>query len=157
MLRKVCIVKAKASMQVQINQLSHSLLNSGYLTDCLDAIGTGQSYPSSTHLSFQVTVPPSVLKRLLDAKRSKRGIQEGLLKVNVSSINHVHLGVLVLLGKLYKPVSEAQQSVIKYLVDNGIDETKLLDAGRYARLLGFNRQLHSRPEIGRRHARKYKI
>jgi hypothetical protein len=141
-------------MQLQISQLTHSLLTTGLLTEAIDTIGTGRDYPRSNHADYTVTLPASVIKRLLGGRiKKKRTVQEGLINVEVSSINRTHLGVLLLCGREYQRRGE----VWHWLLEQGLHERTMLQAVNQVRMQGYLRQLFSAPQRGRLHAKRFTL
>jgi hypothetical protein len=137
-------------MQLQISQLTYSLLTTGLLTEAIDTVGTGKAYPSSPHADYSVTLPASVIKRLLGGRiKKERTVQEGLINVEVSSINRTHLGVLLLCGREYQRRGE----VWHWLLEQGLSEHTMLQAVNQVRMQGYLRQLFSTPQRGRWYAK----
>lgn len=123
-------------MQIEVKDLTHSLVTTGSLVPAIDRIAVGKEYPSpllQCPVSWNVTIPPTMLKRLMDSPNNK-------LK---------QMGIYALLLELDRGTEGNRGEVIVYLTDMGISFSKIQSAIRWSKYAGHARQLRSRPEIGR--------
>lgn len=163
-------------MFVQSGLLVQSLIDYKSIIPAIDdaLLGQGRVYRSVCPVSWNVFVSPTVISRLLDGRAlgAKAAVKTGGANQGSSghlgtdalssaskpisnpkiggSHNQLHVGVLGIACKLYKPRTYEQLTVIDILAGNGISQDKLGEAMRVCRGLGMLRSMRSHPEIGLR-------
>lgn len=168
-------------MLVPIDSLLASLLLTGKLSYAIDLEALGKPNISLPEKVAQgsVELPSTVIRALWDSTGG-RGVNasdnlelftdttgvskdrtggEKVSKVttpsngtNRWSPNQLHLGVLLLAVR----ADRFPHPITKVLVDNGLSQSQISEAIRYACILGMRRKLHSKPMIGRYYAKVLK-
>ena len=135
-------------MFVEVKHLVGSLLRFGTLVRAMDntAANWPHDYGYDCPVNWNVFLPTSAIVLTLEGLglgRPRKNSKYGLF------YKRSHVGLLGILCKLYRPVTQSQNDLIRYLESNGISRKVLSRCMIQCRRDGYLRKLSSRPDIGR--------